>query len=202
MNRLTSKWAVSALVTVPALLLLLAATRTWLIGRSGDPLLGGGEVTATGSQAAPGVVALAAVALVALVATLTGGPRIRRVASTLMLLAAVGAGSATASALSDRDGTLGRVAASGLGRTGVARTTASATGWAWVSVVAAALLVLASLVGVVVVGRWAGLSSRFDAPREVAATDTRGVRRSDWDEVSEGRDPTVRAGPEAEENPT
>ena len=77
-GRLTGKRVVSVAVAVPALVQLLAATRTWLTGRSAEPLLGGGAVSATGGQVAPGVVALTLVCLVALVTTLTGGRAVRR----------------------------------------------------------------------------------------------------------------------------
>ncbi len=189
--RVVSKRAVSALVAVPALVLLLAATRTWLTGRSAEPLLGGGAVSATGSQLAPGVAALAAVAVVALVATLTAGPRLRRVSAVVIVLSALGAFGLAVVPLLDPEAALGRVAAAGLGRTGEVRTSASVSVWAWVAVLAAALLVVASPVAVVAAGRWAGLSSRFEAPQPDAPTLVTGPR-SMWDEVSEGRDPTTR----------
>jgi uncharacterized membrane protein (TIGR02234 family) len=192
-DRLTGKRAVSALVIVPALLLLLAATRPWLTGRSADPLLGGGAVSATGSQLAPGVVALAAVALVALLATLTSGPWLRRACAVLLLVAALGAVALTVRPLLDPEGTLGRVAASGLGRTGEVRTTAAVAAWAWLALVAAVLLTLAALLALVAAGRWSGLSSRFEppAPRRPVARTQEERRRSAWDAVSEGRDPDL-----------
>ncbi len=209
MRSATTKRSVSLLVAIPALVVLLGATRTWLTGRSTEPLLGGGNVSATGSQLAPGVVALALVCLAALVAMLTGGPGIRRTASVLALLAAGGAVALAAGTVTDQAGSLGRVAASGLGRTGTVATTATATGWLWVSVTAAVALVLTTVLGVVAVGRWAGLSARFESPAAAGATEAakagggsgaaraeatpggRGTRRNAWDEVSEGRDPTL-----------
>ena len=163
-SRLTSKRAVSAAVAVPALVLLLATTRTWITGRSTEPLLGGGAVSATGSQVAPGVVALALVCLVALVTTLTGGPVVRRVSSVVLVLAAAGSVALTAAPLADPEQALGRVAAAGLGRTGVVRTTAEVSGWAWTALVAGVVLFLASLLAAVAAGRWSGLSSRFEVP--------------------------------------
>jgi uncharacterized membrane protein (TIGR02234 family) len=202
--RPTSKRAVSAAVAVPGLLLLLATTRTWLTGRSAEPLLGGGAVTATGSQVAPGVVALALVGLVALVTTLTGGPVVRRVSSVVLVLAAAGSVALTVPPLADPEQALGRVAAAGLGRTGVVRTTADVSGWAWTALVAAVVLFLAALLAAVAAGRWSGLSSRFDVPvddgrdappvreTEPAPDATgRGAHRTTWDELSEGRDPTL-----------
>lgn len=190
MERLTSKRVVSALVAVPALLLLLASTRTWLTGRAADPLLGG-EVSASGAQLAPGVVALAAVCLVALVALLSGGPRVRRTSAVVVVLAAGGAAALAIWPLTDAPAGLGRIAAGTLSRTGTVATTAAATAWAWVAVIAAVALVLAALLAFAAAGRWAGLSSRFDAPGDVAAGADRGMRRTPWDELSEGRDPTV-----------
>ncbi len=201
---LTGKRAVSVAVAVPALVLLLATTRTWLTGRSAEPLLGGGVVSATGSQVAPGVVALALVCLVALVTTLTGGPVVRRASSVVLVLAAAGAVALTVAPLTDPEQALGRVAASGLGRTGVVRTTAEVSAWAWTALVAGVLLFLASLLAAVAAGRWSGLSSRFEVPvdesgepesageREPTPAESgRGTHRTTWDELSEGRDPTV-----------
>ena len=191
---LTGKRFVSAAVAVPALVLLLAATRTWLTGRSAEPLLGGGAVSATGSQVAPGVVPLALVCLVALVTALTGGPVVRRISSVVLVLAAIGSLVLTIRPLTDPEAALGRVAAAGLGRTGVVRTSAEVTVWAWIAVVAAAVLVAASVLAVVATRRWSGLSQRFDAPREGSATPAateQGARRTTWDDLSEGRDPTL-----------
>ena len=163
-TRLTGKRAVSVAVAVPALVLLLATTRTWLTGRSAEPLLGGGVVSATGSQVAPGVVALALVCLVALVTTLTGGPVVRRVSSVVLVLAAAGSVALTVAPLTDPEQALGRVAAAGLGRTGVVRTTAEVSAWAWTALVAGIVLFLATLLAAVAAGRWSGLSSRFEVP--------------------------------------
>lgn len=199
--RLLRKRVVSALVTVPALALLLAATRTWLTGRSTEPLLGGGPVTATGSQVAPGVAALAAVALVALLATLTAGPRLRRVAAAVIPLAAAGALVLAVLPLGQPEAALGRVAAAGLGRTGEVRTTADVSVWAWVAVLAAVLLLAAAPVAVVAASRWSGLSSRFEAPQAADSPPAPG-RSSAWDEVSQGRDPTTRPDPQDDRSPT
>jgi uncharacterized membrane protein (TIGR02234 family) len=203
-SRLTSKRVVSAAVAVPDLVLLLATTRTWITGRSAEPLLGGGAVSATGSQVAPGVVALALVCLVALVTMLTGGPVVRRVSSVVLVLAAAGSVALTVAPLADPEQALGRVAAAGLGRTGVVRTTAEVSGWAWTALVAGVVLFLASLLAAVAAGRWSGLSSRFEVPVDDSgdappaderrptpdATD-RGAHRTAWDELSDGRDPTL-----------
>jgi uncharacterized membrane protein (TIGR02234 family) len=205
--RLTGKRVVSAAVAVPALVLLLATTRTWLTGRSAEPLLGGGAVSATGSQVAPGVLALALVCLVALVTTLTGGPAVRRVSSVVLVLAAAGAVALTAVPLTRPAEALGRVAATGLGRTGVVATSADVSPWAWTALVAGVVLVLTAVLAAVAARPWSGLSNRFDAPgndsatatrtSDVTAADTgRGTRRTAWEELTGGRDPTADPAPE------
>jgi uncharacterized membrane protein (TIGR02234 family) len=211
--RLGSKRGVSAAVAVPALVLLLATSRTWLSGRSAEPLLGGGVVSATGSQVAPGVVALALVCLVALLTTLTGGRVVRRVSSVVLVIAAAGSVALTLPPLSDPEQALGRVAAAGLGRTGVVRTTAAVSAWAWTALAAGALLAVAAVLTIVAARRWSGLSSRFDVPTDAGDSSAppsepgepvttgaaepgrdvtaQGTNRTTWDELSEGRDPTV-----------
>ena len=200
--RLTRKRVVSATVAVPAVVLLLATTRTWLTGRSAEPLLGGGAVSATGSQVAPGVVALALVCLVALVTTLTGGPAVRRVSTVALVLAAAGAVALTAVPLTRPEEALGRVAAAALGRTGVVATSANVSAWAWTALAAGLVLVLAAVLAAVAARRWSGLSNRFDAPGDGSEATTgtgdvttagtgQGTHRTAWDELTEGRDPTA-----------
>ena len=56
------------------------------------------------------------------------------------------------------------------------------------------VLVAASVLAVVATRRWSGLSRRFDAPESTASTapaTERGARRTTWDDLSEGRDPTL-----------
>ncbi len=188
-TRLLTKRSVFLMLVLPSLVLLLAATRTWVTGRSTDPVLGQATVAATGAQAAPGVAALGAVALVAVVAVLTGGRRIRRVSSVLLVLAALAATLLTAAVVADPTAALGRLAAGGLGRTGSVDTTAARTAWPWVALLAGVALTAASVVATVAVGRWQGLSSRFETP--AGGVDRRGARRTAWDDLSEGHDPTV-----------
>ena len=206
--RLTRKRVVSATVAVQAVVLLLATTRTWLTGRSAEPLLGGGAVSATGSQVAPGVVALALVCLVALVTTLTGGPAVRRVSTVALVLAAAGAVALTAVPLTRPEEALGRVAAAALGRTGVVATSANVSAWAWTDLAAGLVLVLAAVLAAVAARRWSGLSNRFDAPGDGSEATTgtgdvttagtgQGTHRTAWDELTEGRDPTADPAPDA-----
>jgi len=188
------------LLAAPTLLLLLSATRTWVTGRTSDPVLGQATVSVTGSQAAPGVVALGAVALAGLVAVFTGGPRIRRVSAVLLTLAAVGATALAVLVVADPAATLGRAAAVQLGRTGAVGSAGVLSPWAWAAVVLGAAITVGGALATLAVGRWDGLSSRFDRPEAVdgaegaEGADSRGARRSTWDELSDGHDPT--SGPD------
>ena len=147
------KRAVAALAAVPALVLLLATTRTWVTGRSGDAAAGrrgGGH----GRPGRPG----------------SRGPRRglpcrdrrdahgrtqgRLLSAVLHLLAALGALLSVASVLRDPGLALGRVAAGGLGRSGSVPTDASVTGWVWVAMVCAVVLLVGSVVALGAVGRW------------------------------------------------
>ena len=179
-------------LVVPSLVLLLAATRTWVTGRSADPVLGGATIEVAGSQAAPGVVALAAVALAGTVALLTAGPRLRRVSAVFIILAAAGATVLTLLVVLDPSGALGTAAAERVGQTGRVGTVASLTFWVWPGLLAGALVTVLGILVVPASGRWEGLSSRFDRP-DAGSADARGARRSAWDELSEGEDPTLGA---------
>ena len=87
------------------------------------------------------------------------------------------------------------------------------SGWAWTALVASVVLFLASLLAAVAAGRWSGLSSRFEVPvdesgdappvgepRPTPDATGRGTHRTTWDELSEGRDPTLdQAAPSPDE---
>ncbi len=191
-------------LVVPSLVLILAATRTWVTGRSADPVLGGATIEVAGSQAAPGVLALGAVALAGTVALLTAGPRLRRVSAVIIALAAAGATVLTLLVVLDPSGALGTAAAERVGQTGRVGTVAMLTFWVWPGLLAGALVTVVGVLVVPASGRWEGLSSRFDRP-DAGSADARGVRRSAWDELSEGEDPTLGPGvgdaPEVRDEP-
>ena len=118
------------------------------------------------------------------------------------------------SVVADPDGALGRLAATGTGRTGDVPAHGSVTLWVWVAALAAVVMTLAGVAALVGAGRWSGLSSRYDAPSADGAapgadgvapadaarapTSEQAVRRSResaWEQLSRGEDPTAQDRP-------
>ena len=185
---MTSRRYAALGVLVSAVTLLLATTRPWLSGRTADPVLGGATVVATGSQVAPGAVALGAVCVAALVVTLTAGPRTRVAATAALVASAVGVTYAVAQVVLDPGAALASRAAEQAGRTGPVTVDATVTAWLWVALGCAVVLVATSVWLAVVWRGTGGLSRRFDRP---AATAERGRHaQSSWDALTEGQDPT------------
>jgi len=113
--------------------------------------------------------------------------------------------------VADPDSALGRLAATGTGRTGDVPAHGSVTLWVWVAALAAVVMTLAGLAALVGAGRWSGLSSRYDAPSadgaapgadgvvpDAGPTSEQAVRRSResaWEQLSRGEDPTAQDRP-------
>lgn len=182
----TSRRSALLLVLLPAGLLLTGAAQAWVAGTVDDPVFNGATVSGTGAQVAPGVLAFALVCGAAVVAVLTGGRIVRRAAATALVVSALAVTVTLVVVLADPGAALGRQAAASVGRTGSLPATAHALPWVWVALVAGLCLLGGSVLAWRGAGQWGGLTSRYDL-----AGDERGVRRTDWDEVSEGRDPTA-----------
>ena len=205
---------VALLALVGVVVTFASGTQTWLVGTTNDAVLGRSTVTAIGSQAASGAVALAVVVLAAVIAAMVAGRRLRRVISLVGLAAAIGQVVHVAmSALSPAD-TLGPLAAAAVGRGGSIPVVGQSLTWAWIGLAGAVILAITAALTVVAVGRWPLPTRRYDSPvkasdksgssgaagssastaphagtRETAGP--RGERvRSDWDALSEGHDPT------------
>jgi uncharacterized membrane protein (TIGR02234 family) len=191
-RRVTAKGPVALLALVGAGGLLVAGQRPWVTGAVDDPVLGATSISATGTEVAPGLSALALVLAAAGVAVVATG----RLARVLALVAWAGtlAGAALLAArvLADPAGVLGPVAASRVGRTGSIESVAEPTVWPWVALGAVAVALAGLAAAVIGARRWAGPSRRYESPasgEHVAGP--RGERvTSDWDELSAGRDPT------------
>ncbi|MBB2987795.1 Trp biosynthesis-associated membrane protein [Terracoccus luteus] len=184
----------SVAVLVPAVLVLALTTRPWATGRA-DDVLSAGAKTVSGGTAAPGVVGLAAVAVVALLGLMTGGRVIRAVSAGVMVLAALGAAAFTVVAALRPSQTVAEAVARELARTTPPDAVGQTTTWAWLALVSAVALVAGAALTAVSSRSWAGLSGRYERGTTTAAakpeSGPRGQVRTVWDELSEGGDPTL-----------
>ncbi|MBK8469123.1 MAG: Trp biosynthesis-associated membrane protein [Actinomycetales bacterium] len=197
------KRAAVAAVVVPLGFLLVSVSQVFVTGTSSDPLLRS-TLTATGAQVVPAVVAVLLVVAAALVGLLTGGPRGRPMAGVILAVASAGAAALVATGLANPAEALGRRAAEISGRTGsVVPVDARLTAWAVLAAVAATLMVVGAGYASWSARGWRGLGSRYEPVSTQAAADSAGPdgpdgpggpggRRSDWDELTHGHDPTRR----------
>lgn len=182
---MTSKRSVFTVGVVAVLLLLLAASRTWVTGSIADAVLQQAKVTVGGSSAAPVVTAGALVGAAAVVALLTAGRVPRLIATVATSLAGVLALVGTLAVVRDPAGTVKAHAAASTGHTGDAVTQGALSIWPWVAVLGAILLVATGVQAAIGGRRWSGLSSKYDAPA------ARVRQTSAWDRLSAGEDPTT-----------
>lgn len=192
MTRLTSKAAV-VLLSVLALVMVLAATRAvWLTGTV-DGVAGPVTAQALGTDASSGLPAIALVGPAAAVAAVTAGRVGRWVAVAAMAVGATAVIALSTRVVLSAETVLGQVAARASGATGAFEATADVTAMPWVAVAGGLVQVVA--VGGAAVGgrRWGRLGGRYE---RVGTTDSevsgpRGeVVDSDWDRLSRGEDPT------------
>ena len=181
-------------VLVPAAALLALTTQSWATGESRD-VLSQAVTDVTGAAAAPGVVGLAAVCVVALLGLMTGGRVIRTVAAGVVVLASLGALAMTLLVSLRPVGTVADAVARELARTTAPDATGSTTVWAWLAVGAAALLAVGAALTALSSRSWAGLSGRYERG-ERPASRPRGEVRTTWDELTDGGDPTLRDAPD------
>jgi Tryptophan-associated transmembrane protein (Trp_oprn_chp) len=191
--RLSKRYA-ALVVLVPAALALLVTTRPWVVGESRD-VLSAGTTEVTGGAAAPGVVGLVVVAVVALLGLMTGGRIIRAVSGVVLVVAAAGATALTLLVVLRPVDAVSAAVAKELARTTAPDATGTATAWGWVAVVVMAALLVGAVAAALSSRSWAGLSSRYDRGSRPDAG-PRGQVRNAWDELSEGGDPTLRDAPD------
>lgn len=182
---MTSKRSVLLVGALGVILLIAANTRTWVSGSVTDAVLQQAHTTASGSKAAPALLASALVGAAAVLATLTTGRVPRWIAAVITLVAGVVSVVATLAVVRNPTRALGDVATSMTGHTGDRTVDASLTIWPWVAVLGGVLLTVTGVLAIIGARRWSGLSSRYDAP---GAAPVR--KRSDWDMLSDGEDPT------------
>lgn len=177
-------------VLLAALVLVATWGRTWLTGRVDDAVLGSTVVSATGSEVAPGGVALGLAVVAAVVAALVTRPAVR----TTALVAGVGA-AAAATALAVRvvlapAATLGPIAAAGVGRTDTLAVDAAPTSWAFAGSGSALVLLVVTVLALVAARRWPDPSARYDRVGTAPSGRRGETVNSDWEALSEGHDPT------------
>lgn len=192
--RALDKKRAALVVLVPAALLLGLTTRPWASGESRD-VLSQAVTEVTGGAAAPGVVGLTAVCVVALLGVMTGGRIIRAVSAAVLVLASLGTLAMTLLVATRPVETVADAVARELARTTAPAATGSSTVWVWGAVVVAALLALGAVLTAVSSRSWAGLSGRYERG-DKPASGPRGEVRTTWDELSEGRDPTLGDAPD------
>ncbi|HET7398407.1 MAG TPA: Trp biosynthesis-associated membrane protein [Intrasporangium sp.] len=191
--RLDKRRAVLAVV-LPALVLLGLTTQAWATGTASD-VLSGGAVAVPGGRAAPGVIGLVVVTVVALLGAATGGRAIRALSVAVAVLAAAASVVLVAVVVIRPEDAVAAEVARQLARTTPPAARAAATPWAWLALVAAALLTAGALAVAWAARSWAGLPRRYER-RPPPQAGPRGEARSAWDEITEGRDPTLGDGPQ------
>jgi len=188
------KKAAAVVVLVPAVLLIGLSTLTWATGQARD-VLSRGVVDVSGGAAAPGIVGLAVVCIVALLGLMTGGRAIRAVAAVVLVLASLGAVVLTLLVALLPVETVADAVARELARTTSPATTGSPTAWVWVALGVAVLLLVGGVLAALSSRTWSGLSGRYErGVRQPGGP--RGEVRTAWDELSEGHDPTLRDAPD------
>lgn len=190
--------ALAVVTGIVAVCLALSVT-TWVSGTSTDALAAGARAV-SGTTASPAMGGLLLVVLLCVAGLTMGGRVLRPVAAALAVLAALGALALGLSVVVSPDRALAQSVATELGRTsaGVTQVAVSASAWAAI----AAMLCLCAVLLLVARGSraWSGMSGRYERPTRNATTQPadaagrgpRGQVRTQWDELSEGHDPTLR----------
>lgn len=189
MRELSSKRTVIVLALAAAVLALVSSGRTWVTGTLNDGVLSNSGVDVTGNQAVPGYVVIALVACAGLLAAATAGRIVRWPSAVISLAASIAMVVLTCLTLSDPASALKSRMTAVTGHNGESVARGELTMWFWVAVFGALLSLVASLLGLIGLRRWHGLSSRFEAPADGAIEAS---RESDWDLMSRGVDPTER----------
>ena len=187
MSTFTTKRSVILLSLIAAVLAAIVSGRTWINGSLNDGVIASSKVDVTGNQAVPGYFGIALVAVAGVLAAATAGRIARWPAALVSLIASVALLVVTLLTLGDPASAVKTRMTSVTGHNGEAVARGTFTPWFWAAVFAGLLSVAASLLALLGVRRWAGLSRRYDAPTETKAPTT---HESDWDLMNRGIDPT------------
>ena len=182
-------------VLVGGSLALLGAGRAWLSGSAaagpGLPVI---ELAPTGRELAPGVVALALVALAGVLPVVATRGRWRVGVGVVVALVGVGI---TVLALSTGDAEAAAVdrAGAALGVSDPTVTGIASSRWPWVTAGAGALVATGGMLISLRGPRWCGLGRRYDAPasgaqRHESGAESHGAQHRLWEALDRGEDPT------------
>lgn len=207
--RTRERLIVVLVVLTAAGLALLAAGRPWVTQDVSD-VPGVRVVTASGDEAAPAVPALALVAGAGGVALLVAGRIGRRPAGLAIGLAGLGVLAAAVGVITDPRSAAAAAVPAATGRTGPLPDPAATSPWAWLTLVAALVLVACGAVAVLRSGSWPGAGRRFEpatgssgapsgpgvesasrAPASSGSPGTPADAVTAWDALSRGEDPTA-----------
>ena len=191
MSFFTRRPGVILLAAVSALLAIILAGRPWVTGTVDDAMIGGSLQEVTGDEAVTGVVALGLVLLAGAVAAAATRTLGRRFSAILVALASLGMAALVLRVILDPSGILGSIAAAATGRTGSLTAEATATPFAYVALLPALGGLLVGALSWRGATRWPLPSSAYDRP-DSERPGKRGERvGTDWDRLSEGKDPTT-----------
>lgn len=169
-----SRWLAVGLGLLGAGLVLLAASRTWLVV-SVPGLPGAAGTTRSGNDVAPALPALALAGAACSAVLGTSGRVVRPVTSALMVLA----GAAIVVAVLTDDGV---AATTEVGRSVV---------WPTLTLVGAGLVLVAGLVGLARSRTWPAPTRRYERGRPAPAPEaSTAAPVDDWTSLSQGHDPT------------
>lgn len=208
----SSKRNLVAALFLLALLLLIAATQVWVHLGLVEGAAAVGLVSVTGQQIATGVMPMS-LALLAIAVTLTIAGRVMRVVLAVLavtfggwiaVVSFVSSGGARNDLVAAAGAELSQV--TGLGASEHPAIVADATSTAWPVVSAVAgVLIVAIGVSVFIVGRgWKSGGRKYESGKSVRGASIKtqtSDRISDWDSLSDGDDPSLLGGDEADVSP-
>lgn len=170
--------------------LLAGATRTPWVQASAPDLAGTAQqVSVTGSDAAPAVLALALAGLAAALATSLSSAWVRFLTGPVMVLAGVAAAVASLGAVRDPAAAARGAVVEATGVSG-GEIAADATAWPLIALVPASALALVGVL-VLVAGRAWPVGTRYRSAAVAATADPADDPAAAWDALSRGEDPSV-----------
>ncbi|GAB3033578.1 hypothetical protein GCM10011376_30540 [Nocardioides flavus (ex Wang et al. 2016)] len=181
---------VVALGLASAALGAYAASRPWVSGTGAESVVGVAPVAFDEISSSPLATALAFVVLACWGVVLVTRGRFRRAVAAVAVLAALGYAAAVVWApFSLPDHLVEQVRV----RTGGVLDDTSLTGWFWLSVLAALLVLASTVFALRLVPTWPEMGARYDSPAGARETvpEQPSDNRDIWKALDEGRDPTA-----------